>query len=118
MFDKEQYLDISAQLLRNIFPHLAKYGSAYSNWAMLLLDEVFGVYEVAIAGNKAETFRIEMEKNYIPNKIILGGKKGSLPLLGDKYSSLTQIFICKDKTCGLPADNIAEALKQIEGTSI
>jgi len=115
LFDKDQYLGISAQLLRNIFPHLAKYGSAYSNWAMLLLDEVFGVYEVAIAGDVAETFRIEMEKNYIPNKIILGGKKGSLPLLQDKYGSLTQIFICKDKTCGLPADNITAALKQIEG---
>jgi len=118
LFDKEQYLDISAQLLRNIFPHLAKYGSAYSNWAMLLLDEVFGVYEVAIAGEKAEAFRIAIEKNYIPNKIILGGKKGSLPLLQDKYGSLTQIFICKDKTCGLPADNIAGALKQIEAASI
>ncbi len=118
LFDNAQYLDISAQLLRNIFPHLAKYGSAYSNWAMLLLDEVFGVYEVAIAGDNAETFRIEMEKNYIPNKIILGGKKGSLPLLQDKYSSLTQIFICKDKTCGLPADNIVEAIKQIEATNI
>jgi len=114
LFDNEQYLDISAQLLRNIFPHLAKYGSAYSNWAMLLLDEVFGVYEVAVAGDNAEAFRIAMEKNYIPNKIILGGKKGSLPLLQDKYGSLTQIFICKDKTCGLPADNITAALKQIE----
>jgi uncharacterized protein YyaL (SSP411 family) len=114
LFDQEQYLEISAQLLRNIFPHLAKYGSAYSNWAMLLLDEVFGTNEVAIVGDDAEGFRIEMEKNYIPNKIILGGKKGSLPLLHDKFGDITRLFICKDKTCGLPATNIAEALKQID----
>ena len=118
LFDKEQYLKISAQLLTNILPHLARYGSAYSNWCMLLLDEVFGTYEVAITGDNAEAFRIEMGKNYIPNKIILGGKKGSLPLLQDKFSSLTQIFICKDKTCGLPADNIAAALKQIKNPNI
>ncbi|MCC8423322.1 thioredoxin domain-containing protein [Mucilaginibacter sp. UR6-11] len=118
LFDNELYLEISAQQLRNIMPHMAKYGSAYSNWAMLLLEEVFGTYEVAIVGDNAEPFRIEMEKNYIPNKIILGGKKGSLPLLQDKFSDKTQLFICKDKTCGLPAANIAEALKQIGATNI
>jgi uncharacterized protein YyaL (SSP411 family) len=114
LFDNEHYLKISAQQLRNIITHLAKYGSAYSNWSMLLLDEVFGTNEVAIVGTDAETFRLEIEKNYVPNKIILGGKKGSLPLLRDKFSNQTQVFICKDKTCGLPANNIPDALKQIK----
>jgi uncharacterized protein YyaL (SSP411 family) len=114
LFDNERYLEISAQQLRNIMSHLAKYGSAYSNWSMLLLDEVFGTNEVAIVGADAEDFRLKMEKNYVPNKIILGGKKGSLPLLRDKFSNRTQVFICKDKTCGLPADNIPDALKQIK----
>ncbi len=114
LFDNEQYIEIAAQQLRNIMPHMAKYGSAYSNWGMLLLDEVFGTNEVAIVGDDAANFRVEIEKNYIPNKIILGGTKGSLPLLRDKFSSRTQVFVCKDKTCGLPADNIADALKQIK----
>jgi len=113
LFDEQEYLDISAQLLRNILPHLAKYGSAYSNWSSLLLNEVLGVYEVAITGENAEAFRIEIENNYIPNKIILGGKKGSLPLLRDKFNNTTQVYICKDKTCSLPVDNITDALKQI-----
>jgi len=113
LFDEREYTDISAQLLRNILPHLAKYGSAYSNWSSLLLNEVFGVYEVAITGENAEAFRIEIENNYIPNKIILGGKKGSLPLLRDKFNDTTQVYICKDKTCSLPVDNITDALKQI-----
>jgi uncharacterized protein YyaL (SSP411 family) len=114
LFDNERYIEISAQQLRNIMPHMAKYGSAYSNWCMLLLDEVFGTNEVAIVGDDAEDLRLAMEKNYVPNKIILGGKKGSLPLLRDKFSNSTQVFICKDKTCGLPADNIPDALKQIK----
>jgi uncharacterized protein YyaL (SSP411 family) len=112
-FDNEDYLEISAQLLRNIVPHLAKYSTAYSNWTMLLLNEVFGTYEIAITGNNAETFRTEIEQIYIPNKIILGGKDGSLPLLTEKFDKDTRIFICRDKTCGLPAYNITDALKQI-----
>jgi len=114
LFDNEGYAAVSAQLLRNIMPQLAKYGTAYSNWTLLLLDEVFGIYEIAITGNETETVRREIENNYIPNKIILGGKKGSLPLLQDKFGQSTQIFICKDKTCGLPANNTADALKQLE----
>jgi uncharacterized protein len=113
LFDNEQYLEISAQLLRNVVPQIAKYGSSYSNWCMLLLDEVFGINEIAVTGDDAEQFRIGLEKTYIPNKIILGGKKGSLPLLLDKFAATTRIFICKDKTCGLPSENIEEALKQI-----
>jgi len=114
LFDNQQYADVAKQQLRNVMPHIAKYGSAYSNWCMLLLDEVFSTAEVAIVGDNSETLRIEMEKKYIPNKIILGGTKGSLPLLRDKFTGKTQIFVCKDKTCGLPAGTIADALKQIE----
>lgn len=113
LYDDVEYLEISAQLLRNVAPQMAKYGSAYSNWCMLLLDEVFGTYEVAITGSDYETKRVEIENNYIPNKIILGGTKGSLPLLQDKFGAETQIFICKDKTCSLPVYNTTDALKQI-----
>ncbi|QEM09535.1 thioredoxin domain-containing protein [Mucilaginibacter rubeus] len=114
LFDNEEYTEVSAQLLRNVMPQLSKYGSAYSNWVMLLLDEVFGVNEIAITGSNAEAFRKEMENNYIPNKIMLGGNTGSLPLLQDKFGTSTQIFICKDKTCGLPAHNPADALNEVE----
>lgn len=113
LYDDEEYLEISAQLLRNVTPQMAKYGSAYSNWCMLLLDEVFGTYEVAITGSNYDAKRVEIENNYIPNKIILGGTKGSLPLLTDKFGEETQIFICKDKTCSLPVHNTTDALKQI-----
>ncbi len=114
LFDNESYAAVSAQLLRNIMPQLAKYGTAYSNWTMLLLDEIYGIYEVAVTGTEAETVRKELENNYIPNKIILGGNTGSLPLLEDKFGTSTQIFVCIDKTCGLPANNTADALKQMQ----
>ncbi|MDP9048542.1 MAG: thioredoxin domain-containing protein, partial [Bacteroidota bacterium] len=92
LYDNESFLQISAQLLRNIVPHLARYGSSYSNWIMLLMEEIFGTYEIAITGAVAEDRRKEIENSYIPNKIILGGKQGTLPLLQDKFTANTQIF--------------------------
>ncbi|MCC8410186.1 thioredoxin domain-containing protein [Mucilaginibacter sp. UR6-1] len=114
LFDDERYHEISAQLLRNIMPYLGKYGSVYSNWIALLTDEVYGVYEVAVTGSGFESYRRDIEKKYIPNKIMLGGTAGSLPLLQGKFGDETQIFICRDKTCGLPSLTVNEALKQIE----
>ncbi|MBS1533376.1 MAG: thioredoxin domain-containing protein [Bacteroidetes bacterium] len=113
LFDDEHYLGISAQMLRNVAQLIPKYGSSYANWAGLMLNEVFGVNEVAITGENFEQLRREMEKSYVPNKIMLGGKQGSLPLLRERFGELTRIFVCKDKTCGLPSVTVANALKQI-----
>ena len=112
-FEDESYHNIAAQLLRNIMPYMPKYGSAYSNWATLLLEEIFGIYEIAVTGPKAAQLRQEMEQNYIPNKIMLGGNEENLPLLQNRINHRSLIYICKDRTCGLPAENIEAALKQI-----
>ncbi|WP_345952630.1 thioredoxin domain-containing protein [Mucilaginibacter sp. PAMB04168] len=111
--DHQRYQEISAQLLRNVMPYMANYGSSYANWTLLLLEEIAGLYEVAITGNDAHAVRQEWEKHYIPNKIILGGTQENLPLLQNRVAAQSRIFICKDKTCGIPAYSVTEALKQI-----
>lgn len=112
-FDMPDYLSIATQMLRNIKPHIKSYGSSYSNWANLMLNEVFGVYEIAITGEKAEEKRREIEKYYIPNKILLGGTSGSLPLLLDKLGFETKVYVCKNRTCQMPVTEVSEAIKQI-----
>ncbi|MDB5120747.1 MAG: thioredoxin [Sphingobacteriales bacterium] len=112
-YDKQDYLNKSAQMLRNVYPLIKTYGSAYSNWALLLLTKVFGIYEIAITGADFESKRKEIEQHYIPNKILLGGTFGTLPLLQDKWGAETLIFVCRNKTCQLPVSDVAEALKQI-----
>lgn len=115
LFDEKRYEDIVAQMMRNIFPLIAKYGSSYSNWAILLQEEVFGINEIAVTGPEVSAMRKQLEQNYIPNKIMLGGNIENLPLLQNRIGAQTRIFICKDKTCGLPVDDVTQALKQIAG---
>ncbi|RFZ85424.1 thioredoxin domain-containing protein [Mucilaginibacter terrenus] len=113
-FDEESYHEIAAQMLRNIVPHLAKYGTAYPNWTTLLAEEILGTYEVAITGQDAGQLRAEFESYYVPNKIILGGDAATLSLLADKPGNVSKIYVCRDRVCSLPADNVADSLKQIE----
>ncbi len=112
-FDNPGYAEIYKGMLRTVEPHISAYASAYSNWASLLLDEVVGVYEVAITGQECYLQREKLEKYYIPNKIILGGTSGTLPLLKDKFVGDTRIFVCRNKTCQLPVKEANEAIKQI-----
>ena len=112
-YDDQGYLKIAKQMLRNVVSHIKSYGSGYSNWASLLLNEVKGIYEIAITGPEAENKRQELERYYIPNKIILGGVSGTLSLLQDKWGNNTRIFVCRNRTCHLPVTEIKDALKQI-----
>jgi uncharacterized protein YyaL (SSP411 family) len=116
-YDHKEYLNISKQMLRTVHPQIKTYGSGYSNWASLLLYHVFGVYEIAITGITAEEKRMELEKYYIPNKILLGGSSGTLPLLKDKWASETKIYVCQNKTCLLPVIEVIDAIKQIDNPS-
>lgn len=116
-FDHQAYSEMSEQMLRNVHSHIKTYGSGYSNWASLLLNMVFGIYEIAITGEDAETKRKEIEKYYIPNKILLGGSSGTLPLLSDKWDAETKIYVCRNRTCSLPVTKVIDAIKQIDNHS-
>jgi uncharacterized protein YyaL (SSP411 family) len=113
LFDRSNYIKRYQKMLATVAPNIKSYASGYSNWASLLLEEVTGSFEIAITGQEASLKRKEIEKLYIPNKIILGGEQGNLPLLKDKFIGETKIFVCKDKSCQLPVSNVNEAIKQI-----
>jgi hypothetical protein len=113
LYQNKVFVELSVQMLRNVHPQIKNYGSAYSNWSNLLLNEVFGVYELAITGPDSLQKRREIDKFHIPNKILLGGSKGSLPLLQDKWGTQTRIFVCHNNTCQLPVTAIADALTYI-----
>lgn len=112
-FDDEAYAKTYKKMLKNIHSEIKTYGSGYSNWASLLLFEVEGTYEIVLTGENLQQNRIELEQQYIPNKIIMGGLTGTLPLQKNKLSAQTTIFVCKNKTCLLPVSMVNEAINQI-----
>ena len=77
------------------------------------MAQIRPLYEVAIVGEKAEELRNSMIKNYLPNAILLGGKtEGSLELLKEKLQEgNTYIYVCRNKVCKLPVQEVAQALE-------
>ena len=110
------YLKTSKQMLKNMIPIMQNYGSAYSNWLDLYSNFNHGFYEIAISGKKAKEKLLEINQNYIPNKLLCGSLiKSSLPLLLHRFNKdKTLIYVCSNNTCKLPLENTHEALKLIQ----
>ncbi|WP_149913204.1 thioredoxin domain-containing protein [Sphingobacterium cavernae] len=115
LLDNEDFTAIADQVFANVFPHIKSYGSAYSNWAIQLLEHHYGTNEIALTGENALEWRKEIDsKQYIPNKIFLGGTKSTLPLLINKEQLLSKAYLCRNKTCSLPQSSITQLLELIK----
>jgi len=113
-FDLEKFTEKAGQMLSAVYPKIKTYGSAYSNWAILLLNEVYGINEIALTGVEIDLVKLELSNYYIPNKITLGGTKSNLPLLKGKQSNETKVYICRNKVCQLPVNSVEEALEYLQ----
>ncbi|MNC78670.1 hypothetical protein D3C75_1309390 [compost metagenome] len=79
-----------------------------------MLERVFPFYEVAITGSDWQIKTKELDQYYIPNKLVLGGANGTLPLLEGKMSTETKIYVCVNRTCQLPVTEVIEAVGQMK----
>tara|TARA_B110000444_G_scaffold126874_1_gene119398 strand:+ start:1466 stop:3565 length:2100 start_codon:yes stop_codon:yes gene_type:complete len=112
-FLQEDYKEKSLQMLNNVMGNWNNYPSGYSNWMNLLLSQVYPFYEVAISGKKSPEKALALFSEYIPNKVLSGSKKASvLPLLENRFiKGQTRIFVCKNKVCQLPFQEVEQAIK-------
>lgn len=115
-FDNEDYRITALTILNNVKPSIKEYPSSYSNWLDLMMNYAYPFYEVAIVGDDAKEKLLELDKTYIPNKIIIGSTdENNLPLLENRYDpKKTLIYVCVNKTCKLPVSEVEEAIKIIK----
>jgi len=113
-YDNSTYSDMAKQMLHVVQKDLAKSGPYYANWGRLLGMYTYGVKEVAVVGKDAAEKVAELQKHYAPNVLYLGGAEENLPLLEFKLQKgKTMIYVCENKTCDLPTDDIKKALELI-----
>jgi uncharacterized protein YyaL (SSP411 family) len=103
-------------MLALIQPKLAERGPRfYANWSRLYLEIMQPTYEVAILGEDAGAKRDLMSKSYLPDALLLGGaEEGNLKLLTNKLNpGATTIYVCLEKVCQLPVEEVDKALGQM-----
>ncbi|WP_338357224.1 thioredoxin domain-containing protein [Yeosuana marina] len=112
-FDNEHFKRTALTMLNNVKPEMKEYPSGYSNWSDLMLNYTSPYYEVAVVGKDASSKISELNKFYIPNKLIAGStSENNLPLLENRFiPNETFIYVCVNNTCKLPVSNVEDAIK-------
>ena len=115
-FDNEAYSKTAEAMLNNVKPEMAQYPSGFSNWFDLMLNFTNNYYEVAIVGEEAQKKIAALNKHYLPNKLIVGSlEENNLPLLKNRYvEDKTLIYVCVNKACKLPVEDVDKALTFIQ----
>lgn len=112
--DNQDYKDKASQMLTNVYADMPTYYSGYTNWGVLCMNIIQPYFEIAVTGPKWETKLAEFNQDYHPNRILMGGTQGKLPLLEGKFGDETTIYVCVNKSCMRPVQTVADAVDQME----
>ena len=87
----------------------------YSQWNRLGLQMLYPFFEIAVVGEEIKDISPEIQKEYLPNALVVQSSTDSdLPLFKGRFSDgETYIYVCRDNTCKLPVQSTEAALKQL-----
>jgi uncharacterized protein YyaL (SSP411 family) len=92
----------------------AALGVYVANWARLAQMMDVQPYEVAVTGGESVRYAVEIQGEYLPTALFMGGQEENLPLLENKLKpGVTMIYVCRNRVCKQPTDKIEEALRQL-----
>ncbi|MFC7357980.1 thioredoxin domain-containing protein [Jejudonia soesokkakensis] len=115
-FDSPRFGETAQQMLKNVEKEMQQYPTGFSNWLDLLANYQSKFYEVVVVGPEASEKINEINKTYIPNKLVAGSTtKDDAYLLEGRYiEGQTLIYVCVNNTCKLPVKEVSAALKLIQ----
>lgn len=114
-FFNKGYEEITSKLIKVMKDAVLKNPAFHSYWLIAASHQVYPYYEVGITGGETINKRKQITKEYLPNIILFGTeKKGTLENLKDRFvEGKTLIYICENRVCKLPIEEVSEALNQL-----
>ena len=118
IYGNAHYQDTAAKMVSNVIP-TADYPSAFANWFDVLLDLSPGAAQLVICGKGARAKAAEAMQHYIPDVFVAGCEtESALPLFKDRCIDGRLIYyVCRDKACSLPMDNLETALSTLKNNN-
>jgi uncharacterized protein len=116
-FEINEWCVIAEKMITKLSALISSEPSYMANWGMSFLETVYGYEEIAISGRDHRSRRNEFGKKFLPFAVFTGSDTNSkLPLLEGREpkSDSTLIYVCQNKTCRLPVQQVDEALMEME----
>ena len=114
-FENAEQQQISLQMVKNLKESIIKNPGYFGNWAQALFLHIYSPFEIAITGEDTKGKLQDLEKEFLPDVIFLGGENSTLTLLENKLvENKTMIYVCKNKSCRMPVENVSDAIAQMK----
>jgi uncharacterized protein len=114
-YEEEKYKEISNLMIAQITQNPSMVDPFHANWARIAGLATYQPFEVAVMGDEALQKNQQLQQHYLPTSIFMGGAQENLPLLENKLvAEKTMIYVCRDKVCKLPVQEVEKALIQIK----
>ncbi len=117
LLDIDEWKSMSATMTGKLTNLIESEPGYMSNWGILLAELTVGMAEVVVSGSDFENMRRELHQSYQPFSVTLGTQgPTSLSLLQGRepIPGKTLFYVCFNKTCKLPVDNVRKAITQLE----
>ena len=113
--ENAQYQELATTMLAQVQALAAKEPQHLTNWASLYAALLRPGADIAITGPKADDFRRQLSRQFLPHDVLAGALETSeLPLLeGRNSTTTTTIYVCRNRACQLPVHSVPEALAQL-----
>lgn len=111
LLDRADWRSRAEAMLASFGEVTVKYPTSFGVWLAVLMEAVWGTSEIAIVGKDWQPLLQQVQKLYVPHKIIMAAAQSSekFPLLtGRDYYGKTGIYLCENYACRTPVTTIGE----------
>lgn len=110
-----QYSHIADRILHAVEKGMIDYPEGYGHFADLYLRKAMGSPEIVITGTEAAGYKQNLREKYLPNFLwAASDKRTDLSIFAGRFEeSMTQVFICQNRTCTLPVTSAEKAKEQL-----
>ncbi|MFK7972057.1 MAG: thioredoxin domain-containing protein [Bacteroidia bacterium] len=114
LLNRTSYREHAQKMLKGMKSNIQNQPAWHAVWGRLAMRFTYPNFEIAITGPDYKKVRTAFNQHYLPHCSFAGAKsEGLLPLLKDRFTDKTTIYVCQDNACRLPVATVEAALEQI-----
>lgn len=120
IFSNDEWTELSKKMLVNMQEQLKKGQIYYANWDLLLMRHLQTAKEVVIMGEKSVELSRKLQQHHSFNAVYMGSTKETyLEAMENRFvEGKTLIYVCENRACQLPVNQVDEALKLFDKDSV
>jgi uncharacterized protein YyaL (SSP411 family) len=111
LLNRSEWRETASRMLRTMRESVEGYPLSFERWAAAMMNEAYPIHEIAVVGGNAAKKAIDIQKEFLPNKVIAASPTPdeAIPLLAEKSGADDAlVYVCHDFACQRPVSDLDE----------